>query len=148
EKSAQGFYDLNDSTTDSSMEDVASGGYHAEPFASGSERPMTTDSQTAENSTPDPEVEFTAVSHRRRHFAMLPVRALPSGRTPFSDMVLMVRNNLRKIATVIGHPEIEYHPTGDATTIEAHIVFEVGSAEQLENTTRAGFFVRQETGEP
>ncbi|KAF9176329.1 hypothetical protein BGZ50_000979, partial [Haplosporangium sp. Z 11] len=60
----------------------------------------------------------------------------------------MIKTNLRKTATIIGYPDLEYLPDTEAAAILPYVVFEVSTAEQLEATARAGFLVPQEGGEP
>ncbi|KAG0195511.1 hypothetical protein BGX28_001238, partial [Mortierella sp. GBA30] len=144
-RSYQGFVDPPDSM-DAEVTDPI------QPFSAGPELTgygLSSQSgpSTASVVDSEPEYQLVVASRRRHHYAMIPVRVLSTGRTSLSDMLVTVQQNLRKIANIIGRPEIEY--LVEEETIQDYFVFEVGSDAQLEAVTHAGFLVKDsEDAEP
>ncbi|KAG0008393.1 hypothetical protein BGZ80_003512, partial [Entomortierella chlamydospora] len=91
----------------------------------------------ASNVTDESEPEFKLVERRRRHMMMIPVAALGPHKLKLTDMISKIKTLLAKKANIIGTPRLE-RLTGADDNTEPHIIFEVGSSDQVTALCQSG----------
>ncbi|KAF8946053.1 hypothetical protein BGZ46_005877, partial [Entomortierella lignicola] len=149
-KHAKGFW-----VDDTQMDDVVipdAGGEssnNASPtifdIPAGQALPATGSETSSVEHTPEP--TFTVVEKRRRHLMMVPVAAFGQQKMKLTTMVESLKEILAKRATIVGNPHLESLFTTEDKA-EPHVIFEVGSHDQLTTACRGGLEYKDNEGNP
>ncbi|KAF8947321.1 hypothetical protein BGZ46_005612, partial [Entomortierella lignicola] len=93
-----------------------------------------------------PEPIFTLVERQQqRHLMMIPMAAFNIRKPKLPMMIDAIKDILAKTATIVGAPRIEYL-INDQDASEGHVIFQVGTSDQLQLACQSGFSYEDEEG--
>jgi len=93
------------------------------------------------------DTEYKVVKRRHRYLAMIPAGAITDNKPYLPNLIVDIKQALHRKAFIQGTPRMEFHTASDEATLEPMVVFEVGSSEELDVTTRCGFNKKDEEGQ-